>query len=77
LPLVGTPESVVDQMEEAMDVVGGDGFLFFHGGGGLLSRRYLTDVLDGIVPELQRRGLAQTEYAPGTLREKLSAAPTA
>lgn len=73
LPLVGTPESVVDQMEEAMDVVGGDGFLFFHGGGGLLSRRYLTDVLDGIVPELQRRGLAQTEYAPGTLREKLAA----
>ena len=31
------------------------------------------DVLDGIVPELQRRGLAQTEYAPGTFRDKLAA----
>ncbi|PRY10804.1 FMN-dependent oxidoreductase (nitrilotriacetate monooxygenase family) [Kineococcus rhizosphaerae] len=74
LPLVGTPETVADRMQEAMDVVGGDGFLFFHGGGGLLSRRYLTDVLDGIVPELQRRGLAQREYAPGTFRDKLATA---
>ena len=24
-----------------------------------------------VVPELQRRGLVQTQYAPGTLREKL------
>jgi len=73
LPLVGTPETIVDQMQEAMEEVGGDGFLFFHGASGLLSRRFLTDVLDGIVPELQRRGLAQTEYAPGTFREKLGA----
>lgn len=74
LPLVGTPETIADAMQEAVEVVGGDGFLFFGGGGGLLSRRYLTDVLDGVVPELQRRGLAQTAYAPGTFREKLTGA---
>ena len=30
-----------------------------------------TDFIDGVLPELRRRGLAQSEYAPGTLREKL------
>ncbi len=30
-----------------------------------------TDFIDGILPELRKRGLAQTEYAPGTLREKV------
>jgi long-chain alkane monooxygenase len=29
------------------------------------------DFVDGVVPILQERGLAQREYAPGTLREKL------
>lgn len=39
--------------------------------------RYITtpgsfeDFIDHVVPELQSRGLAQTEYAPGTLRDKL------
>ena len=42
-----------------------------------------TDFIDHILPELTRRGLAQTSYAPGTLREKFgesqpySANPTA
>jgi len=30
-----------------------------------------TDFIDGVLPELRKRGLAQTEYTPGTLREKL------
>ena len=29
------------------------------------------DFIDGVVPELRRRGLVQPDYAPGTLREKL------
>jgi FMN-dependent oxidoreductase (nitrilotriacetate monooxygenase family) len=72
LELVGTPQTVADQMEEAMDAVGGDGFLLFHGGGGLITRRYLDEVLDGLVPELQRRGLARSDYAPGTFRERMA-----
>ncbi|RFA07737.1 dibenzothiophene desulfurization enzyme A [Subtercola boreus] len=72
LRLVGTPESVADEMEAAIDQVGGDGFLLFHGGGGLISRHYLDDVLDGLVPELQRRGLAQSGYGPGTFHDRLT-----
>ena len=30
-----------------------------------------ADFIDGVVPELRRRGLVQEGYAPGTLREKL------
>ncbi|MBM9469649.1 NtaA/DmoA family FMN-dependent monooxygenase [Nakamurella leprariae] len=59
LTLVGTPETIADEMEEAMESVGGDGFLFFAGGGGLITRRYLTEVLDGLMPELKKRGLAR------------------
>ncbi|MOA17902.1 Dimethyl-sulfide monooxygenase [compost metagenome] len=30
-----------------------------------------VDVVELLIPELQRRGAFKTEYAPGTLREKL------
>jgi long-chain alkane monooxygenase len=30
-----------------------------------------SDIVDWLVPELQRRGVYKHEYAPGTLREKL------
>ena len=30
-----------------------------------------ADFLEYVAPELQRRGLMQREYAPGTLRERL------
>ena len=30
-----------------------------------------VDVVELLVPELQKRGVYKTEYAPGTLREKL------
>jgi alkanesulfonate monooxygenase SsuD/methylene tetrahydromethanopterin reductase-like flavin-dependent oxidoreductase (luciferase family) len=70
LELVGTPTQVADQMSAVMDEVGGDGFLITRPGH-LLSRDYLTRICDGLVPELQRRGLTRTEYAGGTLREML------
>jgi FMN-dependent oxidoreductase (nitrilotriacetate monooxygenase family) len=34
----------------------------------------ITDFVEGVVPILQERGYAQTEYTPGTLREKLTGA---
>ena len=30
------------------------------------------DFIEGVTPVLQERGLQQRDYAPGTLREKLS-----
>jgi FMN-dependent oxidoreductase (nitrilotriacetate monooxygenase family) len=70
LELVGTSAQVADQMQAVMDEVGGDGFLITRPGH-LLSRDYITRICDGLVPELQRRGLTRTEYAGGTLRETL------
>jgi FMN-dependent oxidoreductase (nitrilotriacetate monooxygenase family) len=66
--LVGTPDSVAAQMDEAMTEVGGDGFLFVSD---VLSRRTLSEVADGLVPALQRRGLTRTEYSHTHLTDNL------
>ena len=70
LELVGTPDQVAEKMGEAMEAIGGDGFLISRGGRDL-SREYITEVCDGLVPALQRRGLMRTEYTKSTLRETL------
>jgi alkanesulfonate monooxygenase SsuD/methylene tetrahydromethanopterin reductase-like flavin-dependent oxidoreductase (luciferase family) len=68
--LIGTPDQVADRMGEVMAEVGGDGFLITTP---VLrvSRRYLTEVADGLVPALQKRGLARTEYKHSLLRDTL------
>jgi FMN-dependent oxidoreductase (nitrilotriacetate monooxygenase family) len=66
LRIVGAPEQVADQLQEWADA-GVDGInLMYH-----VTPGSFSDFVDGAIPELQRRGLAQTEYAEGTLREKL------
>jgi alkanesulfonate monooxygenase SsuD/methylene tetrahydromethanopterin reductase-like flavin-dependent oxidoreductase (luciferase family) len=68
--LVGTPDSVADEMGAVMEQVGGDGFLIITP---LMrvTRRYIGEVTQGLVPALQRRGLVRTEYTRTTLRETL------
>ncbi len=68
MEFVGTPEQVADEMEAAINEIGGDGFLLWRRG---LTRSYIESVCDGLVPELQRRGLTRTEYTKSTLRETL------
>lgn len=70
LELIGTPAQVAQKMGEAMAEVGGDGFLITTP---VLrvSRRYITEIVDGLVPELQRRGLTRTEYKHQLLRDNL------
>jgi alkanesulfonate monooxygenase SsuD/methylene tetrahydromethanopterin reductase-like flavin-dependent oxidoreductase (luciferase family) len=70
LELVGTAEQVARKMGEAMEAVGGDGFLISKQGRDL-SRQYISEITDGLVPALQRLGLARTEYTGKTLRETL------
>ncbi|MDT4998287.1 MAG: hypothetical protein QOK12_392, partial [Mycobacterium sp.] len=70
LELVGTPDQVAKKMGEAMEEVGGDGFLIAKPGWDL-SRKYIESICDGLVPALQRRGLTRTEYTKPTLRETL------
>lgn len=68
--LVGTPDTVAERMGEVMEEVGGDGFLITTP---VLrvSRRFITEVTDGLVPALQKRGLARTAYAHEKLRDNL------
>jgi FMN-dependent oxidoreductase (nitrilotriacetate monooxygenase family) len=68
--LVGTPEQVADRMGEMMEEVGGDGFLITSPVM-RLNRRYITEITDGLVPALQRRGLTRTDYAFEHFRDNL------
>ena len=67
LAMVGTPETIADEMEEWLMTDATDGFtiMFPYLPGGL------DDFIDRVVPELQRRGLFRREYEGATLRENL------
>ena len=60
IDFTGTSDHVAGMMKEIMQEVGGDGFLFFNAS---FDRRYVMEVCDGLVPELQRRKLVRTKYA--------------
>lgn len=65
--VIGTPADIADAMEEWFHHDAADGFNilppWLPGG--------LEDVVDMVVPELQRRGLYRTAYEGSTLRENL------
>lgn len=67
LAMVGTPATVADEMEEWLAADACDGFnvMFPYLPGGL------DEFVDGVVPELQRRGLFRRKYEGATLRENL------
>jgi long-chain alkane monooxygenase len=64
--ITGAPEQIVDQLGRWIEA-GIDGFNVAY----MITPGTFRDFVDGVVPVLQRRGLMQTDYAPGTLREKL------
>lgn len=66
----GTPEQIADQLQEWFDNEAADGFniqppTFLDG---------FKDIIELVIPELQRRGLFKTEYEGTTLRENLGLA---
>ncbi|MTV36672.1 LLM class flavin-dependent oxidoreductase [Duganella radicis] len=65
--LVGDPKQVADQLEMWQDETGIDGFNLAYA----IAHESMRDVVDLIVPELQKRGRYRTEYTAGTLREKI------
>ncbi|OYD71001.1 LLM class flavin-dependent oxidoreductase [Rhodococcus sp. OK302] len=74
--MIGTPQSIADEMESWFVDGGADGF-------NLMPPTYpqgLEDFVDLVIPVLQARGLFRREYEGATLRENLvgpeSAAPT-
>lgn len=68
--IVGTPEQIADQLQEWFENDAADGFNImpptFPGG--------FNDIVNLVIPELQRRGLFRTEYEGTTLRENLGLA---
>jgi FMN-dependent oxidoreductase (nitrilotriacetate monooxygenase family) len=66
--LTGSPSEVADTMGELMDAVGGDGFLITLSD---TSRKSVAEIADGLVPELQRRGLTRTSYTYDQFRDNL------
>ena len=69
-PLVGTPDQVAEKMGAMMEEVGGDGFLITSPVM-RLNRRYIVEITDGLVPALQRAGLARTSYTYDGFRDNL------
>jgi alkanesulfonate monooxygenase SsuD/methylene tetrahydromethanopterin reductase-like flavin-dependent oxidoreductase (luciferase family) len=68
--MVGTPDQVADQIGSLMEEVGGDGILITSPVM-RLNRRYVTEITDGLVPALQRRGLTRTNYTYEQFRDNL------
>lgn len=65
--LVGSAETVSDALQQWVEDTDVDGFNLAY----ILAHQTFADVVEFIVPELQQRGVYQTSYARGTLREKL------
>ncbi|GII92539.1 LLM class flavin-dependent oxidoreductase [Sinosporangium siamense] len=63
--VVGTPEQIADQLQEWFGNGAADGFNIMPP----LLPSGLTDFVDHVVPELQRRELFRTEYEGSTLRD--------
>jgi hypothetical protein len=68
LDYAGTADHVAGVMQDVMEEVGGDGFLISNT---VIDRRYVMEVCDGLVPELQRRGLTRKAYAHKHLADNL------
>ena len=66
---VGTADQIAGQMQEAMDEIGGDGFLIT----GHLKPRYINSIVDELVPALWKRQLTRREYSHPLLRDNMTA----
>jgi alkanesulfonate monooxygenase SsuD/methylene tetrahydromethanopterin reductase-like flavin-dependent oxidoreductase (luciferase family) len=67
--IVGTADQIAGQMQEAMEEVGGDGFLIT----GHFKPKFIAAITDELVPVLQQRKLTRTEYGHQLFRDNLMA----
>jgi long-chain alkane monooxygenase len=65
--IVGGPQTTADLLEEWVEDTDVDGFNLAYA----VTHETFSDIVEHLVPELQRRGRYKRDYAPGTLREKL------
>jgi FMN-dependent oxidoreductase (nitrilotriacetate monooxygenase family) len=64
---VGGPQTVADLLQEWVEETDVDGFNFAYA----LAHETFKDIVEHLVPELQKRGVYKLDYASGVLREKL------
>jgi hypothetical protein len=62
--MIGTPQTVADEMERWLDARAADGFTLLGGDG-------ITHLDRTLLPELRRRGMFRAGYEGTTLREHL------
>jgi alkanesulfonate monooxygenase len=67
LSFVGTAVTIADQMEEWLMSRGSDGFNIMFP----FLPQGVSDFVDKVIPELQKRGIFRKEYEGATLRENL------
>jgi len=65
--IAGSPSTIADAMEQWMDATGVDGFNLAY----TVMPECMTEFVDRVVPELQRRGRYKTGYEQGSMRQKL------
>ena len=64
---VGSPETIANILQEWVEETDVDGFNLAYA----VTPESFEDIVNHLVPELQKRGAYPTAYRPGTLREKL------
>lgn len=65
--IVGGPRRVADELEAWAEEADLDGFNLAY----VVMPETFSDIVEHLIPELQRRGLYKQDYAPGAYREKL------
>jgi len=66
--ITGTPESVVDQIDQLVQASDLDGFLVINNYGGMPGYR---DLIDHVMPLMRRRGLLPAEPPGGSMRRRI------
>ena len=67
IPIVGTPDEVADRMCEIVEESDADGFMIREA----FLPSYINDMVDRVVPALQRRGAMRKEYSGRTFRDHI------
>ncbi len=65
--IVGSAQTVADELQSWVEETDVDGFNLAYA----VTHETFRDVVDLLIPELQKRGVFKQEYREGTLREKL------
>jgi alkanesulfonate monooxygenase SsuD/methylene tetrahydromethanopterin reductase-like flavin-dependent oxidoreductase (luciferase family) len=68
-PMVGTPEQVADYMIHLLEEGGGTGFQITPS---YYAPHYYADLVEHLIPVLQKRGVLRTEYHGNTLRDYMN-----